>query len=97
MPDHTPHQKRIIDRYYKNRDEIMLTRLQEIATELCLAESDAALERLWNRAGKAMQTLEIPKSVVDHILAKRDPQILARNLRKWLADGGAKRRGNQGR
>jgi hypothetical protein len=97
MPDYTPHQKRIIDGYYKNRDEIMLTRLQEITTELCLAESDAALERLWTRADKAMRTLKIPKSVVEHILAKRDPQILARNLRKWLADAGAKRRGDQAR
>jgi hypothetical protein len=90
MPDYSPHQKKIIDRYYKNRGGIMLTKLQEIVTELYLSESDAALKRLWTRASRAMQTLEIPKSLIEHILEKRDPEILASNLRRWLADAGSK-------
>lgn len=94
MPDYSPHQRKIIDRYYKNRDEIMLAKLQEIVTELYLADSDRALERLWKRADKAMQALDIPASRVEHVLAKRDPQILARNLRTWLAGTTAKRRGH---
>ena len=64
MPDYTPHQRKIIDRYYKNRDEIMLAKLQEIVTELYLADSDRALTRLWKRAEKAMQALDIPVTLV---------------------------------
>ena len=40
MPDHTRHQKKIIERYYDRRDEMMLAKLQEIVTEPYLAESD---------------------------------------------------------
>ena len=97
MADHTPHQRRIIDRYYKNRGEIMLVRLQEIVTELYLAESETALKRLWNRAGKAMSALEKPDTLVDRILEKRDPQVLARHLRTWLSDTTGKRRGDSPR
>ena len=97
MPDYTPHQKRIIGAYYKNRDEIMLARLQEIVTELYLAENDAALNRLWSRADKAMRALHIPRSLVEHILAKRDPQVLARNLRRWLDVAAVRRRGDRPR
>lgn len=97
MPDYSPHQRKIIDRYYKNRDEIMLAKLQEIVTELYLADSDRALERLWKRADKAMQALDIPASRVEHVLEKRDPEILARNVRGWLEAATAKRKGDQAR
>ena len=84
MTDYTPHQRRIIERYYDQRDQIMLGRLQEIVTELYLAESEAKRERLWGRAQKAMTALKVPDSIMEHILSKGDPEVLARNLRQWL-------------
>ncbi len=86
MTDYTPHQKRIIERYYDSRDQIMLARLGEIVTELYLAEADKARDRLWSRAAKAMQALKVPPALAEHILTQRKPEILARNLRDWLAD-----------
>ncbi len=83
MPDHSPHQKRIIDRYYRNRDSIMVSRLQEIVTELFLAESDSKRNRLWDRAAKAMRNLKWKESVIEHILASRRPDVLATNLESW--------------
>lgn len=83
MPDHSPHQKRIIDRYYRNRDSIMVSRLEEIVTELFLAESDSKRNRLWDRAAKAMRNLKWKESVIDHILASRRPDVLATNLESW--------------
>ena len=50
MPDYTRHQKKIIERYYDRREEIMLAKLQEIVTELYLAETDAKRDQLWKRA-----------------------------------------------
>lgn len=84
MPDYSPYQRKIIDRYYDKRDEIMLAKLGEIVSELYLAESEAKLSRLWTRVAKAMEGLRVPQSIAEHILKERKPEILAKNLRGWL-------------
>ncbi len=84
MPDYTRHQKKIIERYYDRRDEIMLAKLQEIVTELYLAETDAKRDQLWKRAGQAMKGLKVPDKIAQHILTQAKPEILAKNLRNWL-------------
>ncbi len=47
-------------------------------------------ERLWQRVHKAMIQLKIPPAIIDHIMQKRDVQILAKNLQDWLAKAGKK-------
>jgi hypothetical protein len=84
MSEYSPHQKRIIERYYDQRDEIMLAKLGEIVTELFLADSDARRKRLWSRATSAMKTLNVPANVAEHIITQAKPEILARRLREWL-------------
>jgi len=86
MTDYTRHQKKIIERYYDRRDEIMLAKLQEIVTELYLAESDAKRDQLWKRADKAMKGLRIPGTIAQHILVQAKPEVLAKNVRQWLQD-----------
>ena len=83
---YTPHQKKIIERYYDRRDEIILGKLQEIVTELYLAESDRKRDQLWQRADKAMKALKVPESVARHILTQTKPEILAKNVRQWLSE-----------
>ena len=87
MPAYTRHQKKIIERYYDLRDEIMLAKLQEIVTELYLAETDAKRDQLWKRADKAMKALKVPDAIVKHILTQSKPEVLAKNLSQWLKDG----------
>ncbi len=84
MPDFTRNQKKIIERYYDRRDEIMLGKLQEIVTELYLTETDDKRDQLWKRAAKAMKALKVPETISRHILAQAKPEILANNLRNWL-------------
>ena len=86
MPDYTRHQKKIIERYYDRRDEIMLAKLQEIVTELYLAETDAKRDQLWKRAEKAMKALKVPDRLSQHILSQAKPETLAKNVRQWLED-----------
>jgi hypothetical protein len=50
-----------------------------------VAETQTKQDRLWQRAHKAMIQLKIPPSIIDHIMQKRDVQILAKNLQDWLA------------
>lgn len=84
MADFTPHQKKIIHRYYDHRDQIMLARLQEIVTELYLAESESKQNRLWKRAETALKALKLPPSQIAHILSQRKPETLAHHLRPLL-------------
>lgn len=84
MGDFTPHQKKIISRYYDNRDQIMLARLQEIVTELYLAETEAKQDRLWKRAESAMKSLKIPAAQVSRIVTQKKAELLAGSLRSWL-------------
>ena len=86
MPDYTRHQKKIIERYYDRRDEIMLAKLQEIVTELYLAETDTKRDQLWKRAEKAMKALKVTDTVAQQILTQAKPEVLAKNVRQWLQD-----------
>lgn len=83
MPDHTPHQKKIIEGYYQHRDSIMLGKLGEIVTELFLAESDRKKTQLWKRAEQAMKSLCVPPSLAEQIRQDRNVETLARHLREW--------------
>ncbi len=63
----------------------MLGKLSELVTELYLADTQAKQNRLWQRANKAMVKLKVPPAIIDHIMEKKDVEILAKNLQDWLA------------
>ena len=84
MPDFTPHQKKIIDRYYDHRDHIMLDKLSQLVSELYLADSEKKRDLLWKRVAAAMKNLKIDETLSAHILDKRSPEILAANLKDWM-------------
>lgn len=86
--NYTPHQQGIISGYYKNLDTIMLAKLQELVTELYLADTLAKRDRLWKRVEKAMTKLGIPATLAEHIMAAKDIEILATNLQDWLRNDG---------
>ena len=82
--EYNKHQQNVIRRYYDNLDAIKLNQLQELVTELYLAQNSKKEERLWERAEKAMQQLKIKPSIIEHIMQKRKVEILAENLQDWL-------------
>jgi hypothetical protein len=82
LDDYTRHQQGIIKRYYQNLDKIQVQRLAELVTELYLADAKKK-EKLWQTAAAAMKKLELPQQRIDHLLAKKDPVLLA-NLVKEL-------------
>lgn len=85
MADYSPHQKKIIDRYYDNRDSIMVGKLSELVTELYLADTDAKRDRLWKRVETAMKNLKVKESHAAHILSKRSVEVLAKHVQDWSA------------
>lgn len=76
--DLTNHQRKIVSRYYEHRDTIMTQKLGEIVSELALAESDKARERLWGRAETALKNLAANDARVRRVLGTRDLEGLAR-------------------
>ena len=82
--EYSEYQKTVISGYYENLDTIMLGKLGELVTELYLAETQTRQNRLWQRALKAMLKLKIPPAIIDHIMDKKDVEILAKNLQDWL-------------
>ena len=83
--EYSQYQKDVISNYYDNLNAIMLTKLGELVSELYLAETETKKARLWERAHKAMVKLKIPPAIIDHIMAKKDVNILAKNLNDWLS------------
>ena len=88
--DYTPHQQRIISQYYERLDTIMLAKLQETVSELYLAETEARRNRLWKKVDQAMTKLGVPAVLAEHIMAKKDVEILAKNIQDWLRHSGPK-------
>jgi hypothetical protein len=84
--ERSAYQKEVISRYYENLDTIMLGKLGEMVTDLYLADTPAKKQRLWQRVHKAMEKLKVPPAIIDHIMQKRDVEILAKNLQDWLAN-----------
>ncbi|MHC4122703.1 MAG: hypothetical protein ACYSSI_03945 [Planctomycetota bacterium] len=82
----TNYQRDVISRYHNNLNTIMLQKLQELVTELYLADNAAKKERLWQRAHKAMLKLKIKPAIINHIMKTRSEEILAMNLKDWLSE-----------
>jgi hypothetical protein len=76
MSEFTPYQQKVIKRYYDNLDTVALQRLAELVTELYLAEGKK-LDRAWKQAASHLQKLDVPATRIDHLVQKRDPQLLA--------------------
>jgi len=89
--EYTQHQQGIISHYYSQLDTIMLTKLQELVSELYMADTDAKKKRLWDRAHKAMIQLKAPAQIVEHIMATRDVQVLAKNVQEWFVQSTRKK------
>jgi hypothetical protein len=76
MPDYTPYQKKIIERYYQNFDAIKHQQLSELATEIFLADGEKKKDRLWKRVQDSLRRLEFPESRIAHLLERREPSML---------------------
>ena len=77
MPDHSPHQKRIIRDYYDHKPDIMLQKLGELVSELAVEEDEGKRRRLWARAEKALRNLKVPSWRIAKILEAQDVNLLA--------------------
>ena len=85
-PDHTPYQRKIIERYYKNLDAITFQRLSELATDLYLAEGKKR-DRLWARVEECLRKVEFPETRIALLLQQRNPAQLVAVLKELESKG----------
>jgi hypothetical protein len=83
MDNYTPHQQKIIKRYYENIDKVAWQRLSELVGDLYLAEGKKR-DKLWASAASFMEKLNIPKTRIDAILAKKDVEALAKLVKELM-------------
>ena len=76
MREYTNYQRKVINRYYENRDQIDNQKLGELVTNLYLATGKKR-EKLWQSAEEAMRRLKVPESRIKHVVGTQDPAILA--------------------
>ncbi len=79
--NYSPYQQKIIKRYYENFDAIKSQRLADLATELYLAEGKKR-DRLWKQAVEILQQLEFPESRIEHLLSRKEPEMLVGILKE---------------
>jgi ATP/maltotriose-dependent transcriptional regulator MalT len=77
MVDHSDYQKKIIRRFYDNREQVDEQRLAELVTNLYLTEGQKKLDKLWTQAQETMVRLRVPKSRVEHLMKAKDPALIA--------------------
>lgn len=82
--DYTPHQQKIIKRYYDNQPVIQRQRLAELVSELYLAEGKKRA-RTWKAVSAAMQKLGIPQAHIDHLVGQDNPALIAELVKELEA------------
>ena len=81
MPDFTPHQQKVIKRYYDNQDILQLQRLGELVSELYLSTGKKR-QNVWTRLVSAMQKLGVPASRIDHVRQQDKAELVAQLVKE---------------
>jgi hypothetical protein len=76
MADFTPHQQKIIKRYYDNLDTITVQKLGELVGDLYLAQGKKR-QTVWKSIEAALKKLEVPQGRIDVLKQKDDPALVA--------------------
>jgi hypothetical protein len=84
MTRRSSYQERAIKNYYNNREAIALQRVQELVTELYLAEGKKR-DKHWENLAGHLEKLGVKGEQIDHLVAQDKPELVA-NLVKKLMD-----------
>ncbi len=76
MDKYTAHQQKVIKNYYKNRDDIAIQRVQELVTELYLAEGKKR-EKVWDSLAGHLEKLGLPADRIANLRKQNKPELVA--------------------
>jgi len=89
MSEFSEYQKKVIRRYYDNREEGDEQRFAELVTNLYLAEGKKRA-KLWEQAETYMTRMRVPPSRIAHLMKSQDVALLAEVVQE-LQTGALKR------
>jgi hypothetical protein len=81
--NYTDYQRKVIKRYYDNREQVDEQRLSDLCSDLYLS-SGKKRARLWESAREIMQRLSVPASRIDHVVRSDNPALLAEVVKELL-------------
>ena len=84
--DFSPHQQKIIKRYYNNLEPLAHQRLAELVGELYLAEGKKKA-KAWQNAAAAMEKLGVPKARIEHLVRQQNPALIAELVKELERKG----------
>ena len=84
MAEYSEYQKKIIRRFYDNRESGDEQRLAELVTNLYLSAGKKR-EKLWTQAEETMLRLKVPQKRVGHLLTAKDPALIAEVVKELEA------------
>jgi hypothetical protein len=83
MADYSKFQQKVIKRYYDNRDDIALQRVQELVTELYLSEGKKRSKH-WDSVALHLGKLGVKPAVIDHLRTQDKPELVATLVKKLI-------------
>ena len=84
MGNHTPYQQKMIKNFYNNREAISLQRLQELVTELFLADGKKRTKQ-WERIEGHLDKLGVKPERIEYLRSKDDPALIAKVVEELMA------------
>lgn len=82
--EYSNYQKKVISRFYDNREQMDEQRLSELVANLFLSTGKKRAN-FWTTAREAMVRLEVPQSRIDHVVNSDDPALLAEVVKDMQA------------
>jgi hypothetical protein len=83
MAQHSKYQQKVIRNYYDNREGIALQRVQELVTELYLAEGKKR-EKHWESVALHLSKLGVKPDVIAHLRQQDNPELVASLVKKLV-------------
>jgi len=87
MAQFSKYQQNIIKNYYNNRENIALQRVQELVTELYLAEGKKRA-KLWDSLPGHLEKLGLKQQEIDHVVAEEKPELVAKLVERLINEAG---------
>ncbi len=83
MAERSKYQQKIIKNYYENREAISLQRVQELVTELYLAEGKKRA-KLWNSLPAHLEKLGVKPDEIEKVVAQENPELVAKLVQRLM-------------
>ena len=83
MAQYSKYQQNIIKNYYNNREGIALQRVQELVTELYLAEGKKRA-KLWDSLPSHLEKLGVKPQEIKHVVAEEKPELVAKLVERLM-------------